>query len=101
MNRKVDIYMQDGCGRCPLVRTPECKVNDWRPELAEREPIPDELQQKFDELPELQMAFEALTLGRQRGYILHFSSAKQSKTRTSRLEKCIPKIVAGKGFHDR
>lgn len=62
---------------------------------------PEELQNKFDEDPALEAAFEALTLGRQRGYVLHFSGAKQSKTRVSRIEKCIPKIFEGKGFHDR
>ncbi|MGN8224734.1 YdeI/OmpD-associated family protein [Gracilimonas sp. BCB1] len=64
------------------------------------EPIPDELQAKFDEDPVLQEAFEALTPGRQRGYIIHFSGAKQSSTRKRRIEKCIPKIMGGKGFHD-
>ncbi|WP_421775458.1 YdeI/OmpD-associated family protein [Gracilimonas sp.] len=64
------------------------------------EPIPDELQAKFDEDPVLQEAFEALTPGRQRGYIIHFSGAKQSSTRQRRIEKCIPKIMGGKGFHD-
>ena len=62
--------------------------------------IPDELQQKFHELPTLQTAFEALTPGRQRGYILHFTAAKQSKTRSSRIEKCIPQILEGRGMHD-
>lgn len=62
---------------------------------------PEELIQKFGEAPELQEAFEALTPGRQRGYILHFSQPKQSATRTSRIEKCVEKILAGKGFHDR
>ena len=65
------------------------------------EPIPEELQAKFEEFPALQSAFEALTPGRQRGYIIYFTGAKQSKTRQSRIEKYIPKIMAGKGFHDR
>lgn len=65
------------------------------------EPIPIELEEKFIELPKLKEAFYALTPGRQRGYILHFSQPKQSKTRTSRIEKLIPKIMEGKGFHDR
>ena len=62
--------------------------------------VPDELQKKFDENPALKTAFEALTPGRQRGYILHFSAPKQSKTRTSRIEKNIPKILDGKGLDD-
>lgn len=49
---------------------------------------------------ELRDAFEALTPGRQRGYLLYFSKAKQSKTRESRIEKCIPKIFKGKGLND-
>ncbi len=67
----------------------------------EPEPIPEELEAKFEDDPTLKTAFEALTPGRQRGYILHFLQPKQSKTRASRIEKCIPKIMEGKGFHDR
>jgi uncharacterized protein YdeI (YjbR/CyaY-like superfamily) len=64
------------------------------------ESIPEELIEKFDEIPELKSAFESLTPGRQRGYVLYFSQAKQSKTRTSRIEKYMDKILSGKGFHD-
>jgi len=63
--------------------------------------IPEEFQNKLEEDPDLKTAFEALTPGRQRGYLLHFSQPKQSKTRTSRIEKCIPKIFDGKGLNDR
>ena len=62
--------------------------------------LPDELQAKFEEDPVFRAAFEALTPGRQRGYTLHVSGAKQSKTRASRIESCEQKILAGKGFHD-
>jgi len=62
--------------------------------------IPEEFQAKLDENPDLKKAFEALTPGRQRGYLLHFSGAKQSKTRTSRVENFIPKILDGKGLND-
>jgi uncharacterized protein YdeI (YjbR/CyaY-like superfamily) len=62
---------------------------------------PEELQAKLDEMPALKTAFEALTPGRQRGYILYFSSAKQSKTREARIEKCLPRILDGKGLDDR
>ena len=65
------------------------------------EPIPAELDKKLAEMPKLKEAFESLTPGRQRGYILHFSQPKQSKTRESRIEKCIPKILDGKGLMDR
>jgi uncharacterized protein YdeI (YjbR/CyaY-like superfamily) len=62
--------------------------------------IPEELQNKLNEVPALKTAFEALTPGRQRGYILYFSGAKQSKTRESRVEKCMPQILKGKGLND-
>ncbi|MFA1710638.1 YdeI family protein [Peribacillus frigoritolerans] len=62
--------------------------------------IPEELHNKFNEIPALKTAFEALTPGRQRAYILHFSQAKQSKTRESRIEKCMQKILDGKGLKD-
>ena len=206
MNPKVDRYIVEGCGRCPLGGTPNCKVNSWQEELHQLrriildtglteelkwgvpcytfeksniaivsalkeccvlsffkgallndqhklldkpgensqaarvirftnvqeilqvepilkahiieaievekaglkvalkknpEPIPEEFQKKLDEIPSLKAAFEALTPGRQRGYIIHFSQPKQSKTRASRVEKCIPMIFDGKGLHDR
>jgi uncharacterized protein YdeI (YjbR/CyaY-like superfamily) len=63
--------------------------------------VPEEFQKKLDEMPKLKTAFKALTPGRQRGYLLHFSNAKQSRTRTARVEKNIPKILNGKGLHDR
>jgi uncharacterized protein YdeI (YjbR/CyaY-like superfamily) len=63
--------------------------------------VPEELQEKFDEIPELKIAFDALTPGRQRGYMLHFSAPKQSKTRVSRIEKSMPQILLGKGLDDR
>ncbi|MDV7764639.1 YdeI family protein [Peribacillus sp. CSMR9] len=62
--------------------------------------IPEELQNKFDEIPALKTAFEALTLGRQRAYILYFSQPKQSKTRVSRVEKYMQQILDGKGLKD-
>ncbi|MGG3340565.1 YdeI family protein [Bacillus subtilis] len=62
--------------------------------------IPEELQKKFDEIPALKTAFEALTPGRQRAYTLYFSQAKQSKTRESRVEKYVQKILDGKGLKD-
>ena len=62
--------------------------------------IPEEFQSKLDEIPGLKTAFEALTPGRQRGYIFHFSQPKQSKTRESRIEKSIPQILDGKGLND-
>lgn len=206
MNPQVDQYLLEGCGRCPLGGTPQCKVNNWPKELKrlrmialdcglteelkwgvpcytfqnsniaivsafkeyaslsffkgallqdpngilekpgentqsarlikftdlrqimdmeptlkayifeaievekaglqvdfkkDSEPIPEELSKKFNELPDLKSAFEALTPGRQRGYLLYFSQPKQSKTRASRIEKHIVQILEGKGIHDR
>lgn len=206
MNQKVDLYLEEGCGRCSFYRTPQCKVHNWPEELKQLrrialdcglneefkwsqpcyvfqnsnilivtafkeyaalaffkgalledpngilvapgensqsarhvrftnvkdilelepilkayiheamevekiglkvnfkkspEPIPEELQHKFEEVPALKSAFEALTPGRQRGYILHFSQAKQAKTREARIDKCMDKIFKGKGFNDR
>ncbi len=206
MNANVDLYFTEGCGRCPLGGTPQCKVNNWPKELsllrsivlecglteeskwgvptytfkkghvvivaafkeycalsffkgalledadgildkpgentqsarlikftslqditsieatlkayvfeaievekaglqvdfkAKRElNYPEELQQKLDNDPMLKEAFEALTPGRQRGYVLHFSQPKQTTTRASRIEKCIPLILNGLGLNE-
>lgn len=62
--------------------------------------IPEELESKFVDMPDLKAAFEALTPGRQRAYILHFSTPKQSKTRESRVEKYLRHILDGKGLND-
>jgi uncharacterized protein YdeI (YjbR/CyaY-like superfamily) len=70
-----------------------------RKQTAEFE-MPEEFQSKLNELPALKKSFEALTPGRQRGYLLHFSSAKQSKTREARIQKCIERIIDGKGLDD-
>jgi uncharacterized protein YdeI (YjbR/CyaY-like superfamily) len=63
--------------------------------------IPEELQNKLDEIPALKTAFAALTPGRQRAYFIYFSAPKQSKTRESRVEKCMQQILDGKGLNDR
>jgi len=63
--------------------------------------MPDELKKALKENPDLKEAFEDLTPGRQRGYLLHFSDAKQSKTRTRRIQKYAPKILDGKGWNER
>ncbi|MEO6667914.1 MAG: DUF1801 domain-containing protein [Ferruginibacter sp.] len=62
--------------------------------------MPGELKKKLDEIPALKIAFDALTPGRQRGYILYFSEPKQAKTREARIEKCITAILKGKGLND-
>lgn len=66
----------------------------------EQESIPEELQTVLNHNAELKAAFEALTPGKKRSYILHVSQAKQSKTRATRAEKCAPKIMLGKGFNE-
>jgi uncharacterized protein YdeI (YjbR/CyaY-like superfamily) len=62
--------------------------------------VPEEFQNKLNENPALKAAFEVLTPGRQRAYLLHFSEPKQSKTREARIEKYIPQILNGKGLND-
>lgn len=206
MNPKIDHYLSDGCGRCSLYSTPECKVHTWQEELkylrrivldcgldeelkwsmpcythqkknivmlfafknncaisffkgallkdehgilekpgensqvsrvvkfthidqinkleevlktyiyeaievekaglkvktksvSEYE-MPAEFQERLDSDADLKEAFESLTPGRQKGYLLYFAGAKQSKTRASRVEKYVPKILKGLGFHD-
>jgi uncharacterized protein YdeI (YjbR/CyaY-like superfamily) len=63
--------------------------------------FPEEFQKKLDEIPALKAAFDALTPGRQRAYNLYFSAPKQSKTRESRIEKCMQQILNGKGLNDQ
>ena len=63
--------------------------------------VPAALQSKLDAPPDFKAAFDALTPGRQKGYLLHFAAPKQSKTRTARIEKWTPQILGGKGMHDR
>lgn len=63
--------------------------------------LPDELTQILLKDSKLRAAFRSLTPGRQRAYVLHFTGAKQSQTRASRIEKLIPKILAGRGLNDR
>ena len=64
-------------------------------------PVPEELREKFRTDPRFKHAFEALTPGRQRGYLFHFASAKQSGTRTARIEKAKPAIFEGRGLLER
>ncbi|MNU27494.1 hypothetical protein D3C71_158880 [compost metagenome] len=68
------------------------KTNDYA--------VPEEFQEQLDANAALKEAFAALTPGRQRAYLFYFGQAKQSKTRVSRVEKCIPQIMEGKGLDD-
>jgi len=74
--------------------------DDPTPADSAPEKIPAELQAAFTADPALKKAFTALTPGRQRGYLFHFTGAKQSATRTARIEKCRPQILKGQGLHD-
>ena len=67
---------------------------------AEQFAVAEEFQTRLDEDTSLKAAFEALTPGRRKAYLLHFSGAKQSKTRQARIDKCLPRILAGKGLLD-
>lgn len=62
--------------------------------------VPEELHNKFVEIPDLKTAFESLTPGRQKAYLIYFAGAKQSKTREARIEKYLPQILDGKGIDD-
>jgi uncharacterized protein YdeI (YjbR/CyaY-like superfamily) len=62
--------------------------------------IPEELQARLDATPKLRAAFEALTPGRRKSYILHVSAAKQAKTRATRAQRCVPMILSGRGFNE-
>ncbi len=72
-----------------------------KPKKTSDFPVPDELKERFRTDPRFKRAFEALTPGRQRSYLYHFGSAKQSATRKARIEKAMPAIYAGKGFLER
>lgn len=67
--------------------------------ITEKE-FPEELETKFKENSDFEKAFKSLTPGKQRAWVLHFDSAKQSQTRTARIEKALPDILAGKGFNE-
>lgn len=92
-----EAVVRDYVTRAIAVEAAGLKV-DFPKENLER---PEELVDALDADPDLSAAFDALTPGRQRGYILHISGAKQSSTRATRVEKWAPRILAGKGMHDR
>lgn len=79
----------------------EAERKGHKVEMGDSLAYPEELLAFLEEDPEFKAAFARLTPGRQRGYVLHFSGAKQSKTRLARVRRSRGKILAGKGFHDR
>lgn len=78
----------------------EIQKKGLKVDAAEAEPLPDELEARLLSEDGLWEAYEALTPGRQRSFILHVSGAKNPETRVRRAEKCVPKIWAGKGFNE-
>ena len=72
-----------------------------KPKTTSDFPVPEELSERFRREPRFKRAFEALTPGRQRSYLYHFAAAKQSATRTSRIDKATPAIFEGRGFLER
>src|SRR3954468_10027720 len=72
-----------------------------KPKTTSDFPVPEELSERFRKDPRFKLAFDALTPGRQRSYLYHFAAAKQSATRTARIEKAMPAIFEGRGFLER
>jgi uncharacterized protein YdeI (YjbR/CyaY-like superfamily) len=72
-----------------------------KPKTTADYPVPEELRERFRKDPRFKRAFEALTPGRQRGYLYHFAAAKHSATRAARIEKAMPAIFEGRGFQER
>src|SRR3954469_7687993 len=72
-----------------------------KPKTTSDFPVPEELSERFRKDPRFKRAFEALTPGRQRSYLHHFAAAKQSATRTARIDKAMPAIFEGRGFLER
>jgi len=97
-----EIVAQDSVIRSYVREAVELEKSGAKVELAKDDlAYPEELVSALEEDPDLQAAFEALTPGRRRGYVLHFSQPKQPATRQSRIGKSRDRILAGKGMHDR
>jgi uncharacterized protein YdeI (YjbR/CyaY-like superfamily) len=95
--RELETTIRDFISQAIALRKSGAKSTAVRSET----PVPEELAARLAKSQPLKKAFNSLTPGRQRGYLLHFAAPKQSATRISRIEKCIPAIMAGKGLHDR
>ena len=89
----IKAYVREAMAAAKAGRKVETKPREF--------PVPEELKEKFRRDPRFKRAFEALTPGRQRGYLFHFAGAKQSGTRTARIEKAMPAIFEGRGFLER
>lgn len=93
----MDAVLKHYIHRAITVETAGLKVDFPKDDLA----WPEELISFLETHPDVQLAFDALTPGRQRGYILHFAAPSQSKTKAARIEKAMPRILDGKGMNDR
>ena len=98
-----EIVEQESALKAYIYEAVEVEKAGLKVELKKTEEftVSHEFQYKLDRIPALKTAFEALTPGRQKGYLLYFSQAKQSKTREARVEKYIPQILEGKGLDDQ
>ncbi|WP_242597552.1 YdeI/OmpD-associated family protein [Billgrantia antri] len=98
-----DITERAGTLKAYLLEAIELEKAGAKVDFSEKRELtyPEELRSALERDPVLKAAFEALTPGRQRGYILHVGGAKHSSTRSSRIEKCLPDILAGKGLNGR
>jgi uncharacterized protein YdeI (YjbR/CyaY-like superfamily) len=89
----IKTYLREAMAAAKAGRKVETKPREF--------PVPEELTATFRKDPRFKRAFEALTPGRQRGYLYHFAGAKQSATRTARIQKAMPAIFEGRGFLER
>lgn len=96
-----DIIEMESVLKDYILEAIEVEKSGSKVEMKKEITIPEELQLKFEEMPEVKAAYELLTPGRQRAYGFYFSQAKQSKTRTARIEKYVPHILDGKGLNDK
>lgn len=96
------IVGMESIGKVYIAEAIEVEKSGAKPKLKPHSeyPIPEELQRKLDAMPRLKAAFQALTPGRQRGYMFHISKPKQAATREKRVEECIERILGGKGLND-
>lgn len=97
-----DIHKLKAIIKAYIFESVELEKNGLKVELKKTSEfnMPEEFKRKLSNSISLKKAFESLTPGRQRAYLLHFSQAKQVATRESRIEKCIPLIMSGKGLND-
>ncbi len=96
-----DVLTAENCIKAYVQEAIEIEQADLKVEIESDNKYPEELSDTFHADPDYRTAFNKLSPGRQRGYIMHFSDAKRSKTRTARIERCRQKILDGKGLRER